>query len=55
MEDNEAQRPGLEADLEALQEQFFDDLERVLRDDLVACAPRSNAGGPGKAGAWTTL
>lgn len=55
LEDHEAQRPRLEADLEALQEQFFDDLKRVVRDDLVACASRSKAGGSGKVGAWTIL
>lgn len=55
LKDSEAQRPRLEAEFEALQEQFFDDVERAVRDDLVACASRSSAGGSGKAGAGTTL
>jgi hypothetical protein len=34
----EMQKPRLEADLEALQEQFLDDLERAVRDDKAANA-----------------
>lgn len=54
LEDLEAQKPRLEADLEALQEQFFDDLEQAVRDDSVACASRSKAGGSWKTGVWAT-
>lgn len=54
LEDLEAQKPRLEADLEALQEQFFDDLEQAVRDDLVACASRSKTGGSWKTGVWAT-
>lgn len=38
-----AQRPRLEADFEALQEQYFDDLERAVRDDAAATALASKA------------
>lgn len=55
LEDCEAQRPRLKADVEALREQFLDDLERAVRDDVVAGPSRSKAGGSGKAGAWTTM
>ena len=54
LEDLEAQKPQLKADLEALQEQFFDDLEQAMRDDSVACASRSKAGGSWKTGVWAT-
>lgn len=55
LEDSEVQKPQLEADVEALQEQFLDDLERAVRDDVVAGPSRFKAGGSGKAGAWTTM
>lgn len=55
LEDSEVQRPQLEADLKALQEQFLYDLERAVRDDVVAGPSRAKAGGSGKAGAWTTM
>jgi len=40
----EAQKPRLEADLEALQEKLFDDLERAVRDDVAANALGANVG-----------
>ena len=50
----EAQRPQLEADLEALQEQFLDDLERAVRDDVAAKASVSKTGKSGKSAIlWT--
>lgn len=55
LKDAEAHRPWLEANFEVLQEQLCGDVERAVRDDLVACASRSRAGGTGRADAWTTL
>lgn len=55
LEDSEVQRPQLEAEVEALQEQFLDDLERAVRDDVAAGPSRPKAGVLGRAGAWTTL
>jgi hypothetical protein len=52
LEGLEAQRPRLEADLEALQEQFLDDLERAVRDDVAAKASISKVRDLGKSCIW---
>jgi len=50
----EAQKSRLEADLEALQEQFLDDLERAVRDDTAANVLGAKVEGPGKSAfLWT--
>lgn len=54
LEDLEARRLRLEADLETLQEQFLDDLERAVRDDVSAKASVSKVGGSEKSCIWWT-
>lgn len=54
LEDLEALRPRLEADLEALQEQFLDDLERAVRDDVATKASISKVEDSGKSCIWWT-
>jgi hypothetical protein len=48
------QRPRLEADFEALQERFFDDLERAVRVDVAAKSSVSDVGNSGKEAVWRT-
>lgn len=52
LEDLKAQRPRLEAGLEALQEHFLDDLERAVRNDVAAKASASNVANSGDSNIW---